>query len=262
VDIAVCIKQIPEAPSIGWDRETGTLLREGVSAMLNPVDKNVIEAALQLKERCGGLVTAFSMGPGQAEEALREALSMGVDKAVLVCDKKFAGADTLATSYTLSLALKKMGGFELILCGKESADGMTAHVGPQLAEFMNLPHLTYALEIEIQGSSVRIKQKWEDGYRIVESPLPALVTVERELNEPRITSMDRILEAYRDKEVRVLGAEELEGDMERFGLKGSPTQSRKVYHQELTKGKVQILTGESGKVARELVELLNRKNLI
>ena len=202
------------------------------------------------------------MGPAQAEDVLREALSMGVDKAILLCDRRFAGADTLSTSYTLGLAIKKIGAFDLILCGKESADSMTAHVGPQLAEALNLPQLTYATDIEIHGRSVRIKQKWDDGFRVLESPLPALITVEREINQARIPSMDLIMEACRNKEVLVWGAEELGGDIKNFGLKGSPTQSQRVYEQKVIRGKAKILEGEPETVARELVEILNEKNLI
>ena len=262
MDIVVCIKQVPESTDIRWDPETGTLIREGTSGILNPNDKNALEAAIQLKERHDGIITAISMGPSQAEDALREALSMGVDRAILLCDRSFAGADTLSTSYALSLALKKAGRFDLILCGKESGDGMTAQVGPQLAEFMGIPQLTYAIDIEISGPLVRIKQRLEDGYRLMESPLPALITVDREMNQPRIPSMDSILEAHREKEVWVWGAEELAGDGECFGLKGSPTRTPRVYEQKVTRGKVKIIEGAAETAARELVEILNEKNLI
>lgn len=262
MDIIVCIKQVPESTDISWDQEKGTLLREGVSGILNPNDKNALEAALQLKERHGGLITALSMGPDQAEEVLREALSMGIDKAVLLCDKRFAGADTLSTSYCLGLALKKIGRADLIICGKESADGMTAQVGPQLAELMDLPQLTCAVEINIDGSMVRVRQKLEDGYRLLESPLPAVITVEREINQPRITSMDRIMEAYREKEVQVWKAEDLGAVPENYGLKGSPTQSQDVYVHKPAKGKVKFIEGRAEAIAVELIEILDKENLI
>jgi electron transfer flavoprotein beta subunit len=262
MDIIVCIKQVPETSEVGWDPKTGTLLREGVGGILNHNDKHAIEAALQMREAHGGLITALSMGPPQAEEALREAMSMGIDKAVLLSDKRFAGADTLSTSYCLSLAIKKIGKFDLIICGKETSDGMTAQVGPQLAEFLDLPQLTSATEIIIQKNSMRIRQKLEGSLRILETSLPALVTVERGINQPRIPAMDSIIEAYRDKDVQIWSAEDLGGDIERFGLKGSPTQSRGVYTKEVRRGKVSILKGEPDEVADKLIQTLKLKGLL
>jgi len=261
MDIIVCIKQVPETADVDWDPETGTLRREGAPGVLNPTDKNALEAALQLKERHGGVITAVSMGPPQAEEALREALSMGVDRGMLLSDRRFAGADTWATSYTLSLGVKKISTFDLILCGKESADGMTAHVGPQLAEFLNLPQLTCATAIDIRDHFVEIRQKVEGGYRILRTPLPALITVEREINQPRIPPVDQIMEAFH-KEVLRWDGEELGGEDGHFGLKGSPTQTRKVYTKKMKKGKVQLLEGEAPQKVRQLVQILKQKDLI
>jgi len=264
MNIVVCIKQVPETNEIGWNQETGVLNRTGIQGILNPNDKNALEAALQLKESHGGIVAAISMGPPQADEILREAIGMGVDKGVLLSDKQFAGADTWSTAYTLALALKKIGGFDLILCGKETADGMTAHVGPQVAEFLDLPQLTCAMEIEIRikNNTVRIKQKLEHGFRVLETSFPTVITVEREINQPRIPPMDSIMEAYREKEVVVWGMEDLGGERECFGLNGSPTQSRKVYIKKVTKGKVQVLEGEADDVAKKLVEILKQKNIV
>ncbi len=262
MDIVVCIKQVPETNEIGWDPKTGTLIRESTGGILNPNDKNALEAALQLREEHGGLITALSMGPPQAEDALREALSMGVDRAILLSDRIFAGADTLSTSYALSLALKKIVRFDLILCGKESWDAMTAQVGPQLAALMNLPQLTYATEITINNNSVKIKQKLEDGFRILETSFPALITLEKEINQPRIPPMDSIMDAYRNKEVQVWTGKDLGGDKKYFGLKGSPTQSRKVYSKKVQKGKVAILEGKPNEVARNLIQTLKLKGLI
>jgi len=262
MEIVVCIKQVPETTNIGWDPRTGTVIREGIPGILNPNDKNALEAALQLKEKHGGVITAVSMGPPQADEALREAFGMGIDKAILLSDKKFAGADTLATSYTLSLALKKIGRFDLVLCGKESADGMTAQVGPQLAEFLNIPQLTCAVDIEIRGNVVRIKQKMDNCYRVLESPLPVVITVEREINNPRIPAMDLIMEAYQNKEVFRWDAEDLAGEIGFFGLHGSPTQTRSVYTQKMEKRKLQMIEGTAVETARKLIEILKQKNLI
>lgn len=262
MDIVVCIKQVPETSDVGRDSKTGTLLREGVGAILNHNDKHAIEAALKMREAHGGLITALSMGPPQAEDALREAMSMGIDKAILLSDKRFAGADTLSTSYSLSLAIKKIGSFDLIICGKETSDGMTAQVGPQLAELLDLPQLTYATEIIIQKNSIRIRQKLEGSLRILETSLPALVTVEREINQPRIPAMDSIIEAYRDKDVQIWSAKDLEGDIEHFGLKGSPTQSRRVYTKAVRRGKISILKGEPDEVANKLIQTLKLKGLL
>lgn len=260
--IVVCIKQVPGTSDIQWNPETGSLVREGVSGVLNPNDKNALEAAIQLKEKHGGVVTGISMGPPQAEESLREALSMGIDKAILLSDKSFAGSDTLATAYTLSLAMKKIQEFDLVLCGKESADGMTGQVGPQLAEFLNLPQLTYASEIEINGNLVRARQRMENLYRVLESPLPAVITVEREINCPRIPPMDLIIEAYHDKEVVWWSAKDLIGEIDHFGLKGSPTQTRSVYIQKVEKRGLHVLEGTSVETARKLVQILKQENLI
>jgi electron transfer flavoprotein alpha/beta subunit len=261
MDIVVCIKQVPETSAIPWDPTTGSLIRDGVEGILNPNDKNALEAALQIREQDGGTITALSMGPCQAEDTLREALSMGVDKAILLNDNLFAGSDTLATSYALHLAIKRISRFDLILCGKESWDAMTAHVGPQLSELLNLPQLTYATEITIHTNSVTIKQKLEDGFRVLESPLPALITVEKEMNQPRIPSMESIMNAYRDKEVVVWSHEHLGEDTARFGLKGSPTQSRAVYSKKMHKGNVTMLEGKPDEVARNLVQILRQKGL-
>jgi len=262
MDSIVCIKQVPETGDIRWNPETGTLIREAAPGVLNRNDKHAIEAALQLREMHGGSITALSMGPPQADEALREALSMGIDTAVLLSDKRCAGADTLATSYALSLAVKRIARFDLILCGKETSDGMTAQVGPQLAELLNLPQLTYAAGISIHDHSVRITQKLDEGLRVLETSMPALITVERQINQPRIPAMDSIMEAYRDKEVQVWGLEDLGRGGEHFGLKGSPTTTKRVYRKELTRGTVTLLKGEPDEVAGALIATLKGKGLL
>ncbi len=262
MDVLVCIKQVPETWNIGWDPEIGTLLREDADGVLNPVDKNALEAGVQIKEDYGGTVTAISMGPPQAGEVLREALSMGADRAILMSDPSFAGADTLATSYVLGLAVKNAGKFDLILCGKESSDGMTGHLGPQLAEMLGLPQLTCAMEIKLDTKSVRIKQKWETGFRVLEAPLPALITVEKEINRPRVPPMDRIMQAYREKEVCLWKAGSLKGDAGRFGLGGSPTKTKDVYKKKIQRGKVEFLKGNPEEAAEGLVRILRQKGLV
>jgi electron transfer flavoprotein beta subunit len=262
MDSVVCIKYVPESTDIAWDRNTGTLLREAAKGVLNHNDKHAIEAALQLREVHGGSITAVTMGPPQAEHALREALSMGVDTAVLLSDRVLAGADTLSTAYTLSLALKKMARFDLIICGKETSDGMTAQVGPQVAELLSIPQLTYTTGISIDNRRVRTQQKLEGSTRTLETPLPALITVERELNRPRIPPMDRIMEAYQVKEITVWSADDLGGRKERFGLTGSPTQTRAVYTKELKRGTASILDGEPDELADELIHILKQRGFL
>jgi electron transfer flavoprotein alpha/beta subunit len=257
----VCIKQVPNVREVKWDPLTGALIRKGVPSIINPGDKNAIEAALHLKEKHGGKVSALSMGPSQVEEALREALSMGVDDAIQLTDKKFAGSDTWATSYTLGLAIEKIGNWDLILCGKEAMDGMTAQVGPQLAEFLRIPQLTYAISLDIVKSKARIRQKLGKLQRVLEAPLPALVTVEREINEPRIAPMDNIIEAY-EKEIPVWGPEDLGGDVDRFGLEGSPTRLRKVFAPKVLKGNVDMLQGGPKEAAAELIHVLKEKYIL
>ena len=206
-------------------------------------------------------VIVLSMGPSQVEEALREALGMGVDKAIQLTDKRFAGSDTWATAYTLGLAVKKIGQYDLIICGKEAIDGMTAQVGPQLSEYLDIPQLTYATHIQIADTKVRVKQKLGDFERLLEAPMPALITIEREAFQPRVAPMDTILEAY-GKEIPVWRPEDLNGEEDNFGLKGSPTKLRKVYTPKLLKGKVEMLDGGPEEVAGKLVGKLKEKYII
>ena len=257
----VCIKQVPDVKEVKWDPDTGSLIRKGIPSIINPNDRNAIEAGLRLREKHGGQVTILSMGPSQVEEALREALAMGADRAVQVTGKEFAGSDTWATAYTLGLAIKKMAVWDLILCGKEAVDGMTAQVGPELAEFLQVPQLTYAVSLEIAEGRARVRQKLGRLQRVVEASLPVLVTVEREINEPRIAPMDTIMGAY-EKEIPVWTLEDLEGDAGRFGLAGSPTRLKKVFSPKVIKGKVEMLDGEPKEAAAKLVRVLKEKYLL
>ncbi|MFH1090967.1 MAG: electron transfer flavoprotein subunit beta/FixA family protein [Pseudomonadota bacterium] len=261
MNIIVCIKQVPNVREVKWDPETGFLIRKGIPSIITPNDRQAIEAALQLRDEHGGEVTILSMGPSQVEEALREALGMGADKAVQLTSKQFAGSDTWATSYTLGLAIQKMAGWDLIICGKEAMDGMTAQVGPQLAEFLKIPQLTYAVSLEIADGKARIRQKLGKLQRTLEAPLPALVTVEREINEPRIAPMDTIMEAY-EKEIPVWTPEDLAGEADRFGLEGSPTRLKKIFSPKVLKGEVQMLTGAPPEVAAALVRLFKEKYIL
>jgi len=228
MDIVVCIKQVPDTAEVKINPVTNTLVREGVPSIINPYDLHAIEAALQIKENKGGKVTAITMGPPQAEEALREAISMGVDDARLISDKAFAGSDTWATAYTLSKAIEIIG-FDIILCGKQAIDGDTAQVGPEIAEFLDIPHIAYVKKIEdITDNSIKVFRLMDDGYDIVESSLPVLLTVVKELNIPRLPSLRGKMAAKKAIIIKMtmndLGAEE-----HNVGIKGSPTKVKNIF---------------------------------
>ncbi len=259
----VCIKQVPdteELQKVKIDPQTNTLIREGVPGIINPFDENAIEEALRLKEKKGGNVTVLSMGPSQAEESLRKALAMGVDGAVLLSDRLFAGSDTLATSYTLAMAIKRIGPFDLILLGKQAIDGDTAQVGPGLAEWLNLPQVTYARKIEVNENKIRVERVLEDAFEVVESPLPALVTVTKDINEPRYPSLRGLLRAKAEK-IPIWAAEDLPLDKRKIGLEGSPTQVVKIFIPKPPK-RGEILSGEISQVVDKLILEIEKRRTI
>jgi len=228
MNIIVCIKQVPDTAEIKIDPETNTLIREGVPSIINPFDLHAIEAGLQIRESLGGKVTVLTMGPPQAEGALREAISMGADEAVLLTDRAFAGADTWATSYTLAKAIEKIGA-DIIFCGKQAIDGDTAQVGPETAEFLNIPHITYVRKIEeVKHNYIRVQRLMDEGYDVVESSLPVLLTVVKELNEPRMPSLKGKIVAKK-AEIKKIGMAEIGAEENNFGLKGSPTQVKNIF---------------------------------
>lgn len=227
----VCIKQVPDTTEVRVNPETNTLVREGVPSVVNPLDLYAVEEALLLKEQVGGEIIAISMGPPQAEEALREVISMGVDSAILISDRKFAGADTWATSLTLATAIKKIGGFDLILTGKQAADGDTAQVGPGIAEFLDLPQATFVRKVDaldLQSGKITVESMWEEGSEKLELPLPCVVTTVKEINEPRLPSL-RGKMAAKKAEIPVWKFEDLGLQENEIGLAGSPTQVVKVF---------------------------------
>jgi electron transfer flavoprotein alpha/beta subunit len=228
--IIVTVKQVPDTQEVKIDPKTGALIREGVPSIINPEDKNAIEEALRIKESCDDVVvTVLSMGPPQAEFVLREALAMGADKAILLSDRAFAGADTLATSYILAMAIKKIEKYNLILCGRQAIDGETGQVGPQLAEGLNLPQATFAEEIHIQGNLVTVKSNFDSVTRVIEMKMPALITVSNRVNKPRFKTMNNVLRAYRDKEIVTWTREDLKPNPMRIGFNGSPTRVMKTF---------------------------------
>lgn len=223
MNIVVCIKQVPDTNEVKLDPKTGTLIREGVPSIINPDDKAGLEAALRIKDKTGAKVSVISMGPPQADLALREALAMGADEAILVTDRAFGGADTWATSTTLAAAIKKLP-FDLIITGRQAIDGDTAQVGPQIAEHLHLANISYAEELEVEGDSVIVKRQYEDRYHILKAKMPCLITALAELNEPRYMTPMGIWDAYREKEVTIWTLEDLDVDRTNIGLKGSPTR--------------------------------------
>ncbi len=255
MNIIVCIKQVPETTEVRINPETNTLMREGVKSIINPFDMYAIEEAVRLKERFGGKVSVLTMGPPQAETALREAISMGADEGYLVCDRAFAGSDTWATSYTLAGAIKKLGQFDLIICGKQASDGDTAQVGPGISTHLNIPQVTYVKKIEeVTDESMRVERMLEEGYEIIQTPLPALLTVVKEINEPRLPSLKGLMRAKSSK-ITMFTQKELNLDEQQIGLCGSPTQVVKIFTPAPRIGG-QILKGEIPDVVKQLVELI------
>lgn len=261
MEIIVCIKQVPDTNDVRIDEKKGTLIREGVPSIINPDDKHAIEEALRVREAHGGRVTVLTMGPPQADDALREALAMGADEAVLLTDRAFAGSDTWATAYSLGKAVQVLGEFDLILAGRQAIDGDTAQVGPQLAEYLGLPQVTYARRIEIGEGKVTVERALEDGFERLEAPLPALITVIGELNEPRYPTIRGIVTAYRDREVRRLTAADLEADESKIGLRGSPTQVRKTFVM-VPKRAGEVLEGSTEERVAALIERLTDRNVL
>lgn len=253
--IIVCIKQVPDAKDVRLDPTTNTLSREGVQSIMNPYDRHALEAAVLLKESMGGTVTVVSMGPPQAEETLREAVSCGADGAVLVSDRAFAGADTWATTYTLALAINKIGPFDLVLCGKQAIDGDTAQVGPGLAQRLDIPYITNVRRIEkAENGAMQLERLMDDGFDVLEARLPVLCTVVKEINTPRIPSLKGKMRA---KQITVLRftAQDLGADPQRLGLKGSTTQVVRVFAPP-ARGERCMLTGSVEEQVAQLVERL------
>lgn len=236
-----CIKQVPDTAKVKIDPETNTLIRSGVESIANPYDMVALEAALSLKDTYGGTVTALSMGPPQAEQVLREAISLGADEGILLSDRAFAGADTLATSYTLSKTIEKLAQkipVDVVLCGKQAIDGDTAQVGPGIATRLGYTQFTYVTEIkEVDTINARIivKRKVEGGSEIIRGPLPAVLTVELELAKPRRASLPRLIHSLRS-EITVWNAEAIHGDSQKLGLKGSPTWVKRIFSPPLKEG--------------------------
>jgi electron transfer flavoprotein alpha/beta subunit len=258
--IIVCIKQVPDSDKVTIDRETNRLNRTGVPSVINPFDENAIEMALQLKEKHGGTVTVISMGPPQAEEALRTALSVGADEAILISDRAFGGADTWATSYTLSMAVKKIGEYDLILFGKQAIDGDTAQVGPGVGYFLDIPVVTYVKEVEKTEKGYKVKSVTDDGYEVWEVDGKAAFTIVKEANSLRVPSFKGKMNAKKAV-IPTWGTADLGTDPAKIGLNGSPTKVTKVFTPPVKMNK-EFIEGTPEEMAQRLIHKLKERKLL
>jgi len=261
LNILVCVKQVPDTLEVKINPRTNNLDREGIPSVMNPYDKNALEEGIRIKEKHGGRVTVISMGPPQTEEILREALAMGADEAVLLSDRAFAGADTLATTYVLAHAIKKLGNnFDIIFCGKEAIDADTGQVGPGLAERLGIAQITFVEKLEIKDKKVRADRKVEDGYEVIEASFPVLLTVTEKLNEPRYPKPINIMKAAR-KQIILWSSQDLGVSEEQVGQAGSPTIVGRLFTPE-PKGKAEMFKGEPEEVCEKLITKLKLEKVI
>lgn len=259
--VIVCIKQVPNTTEIKIDPVTNTLKRDGVPSIINPDDKAAIEAALQLKEQCGATVTVLTMGPPQAEKVLREALAMGADEAYLLTDRAFGGSDTLATSTIIAAAVRKLG-CDLVLCGRQAIDGDTAQVGPQIAEHLGIPQITYAagLSYNAENGMLTVKRQFEDRYQTLQVSGLCLVTVLSTMVKPRYMNVWDIV-SQDEKEVGKITNEDLQLDKAVCGLSGSPTKVKATFTKQLDKT-VETLELDAEQAAQVILDALKSRHLI
>ena len=224
MNVLICIKQVPATNEVKMNKETNTIIREGVESIINPFDTYAVEEGIRIKENTRGKATVLSMGIPSVAEMLKETIAPGVDDAVLLSDRAFAGSDTWATAYALSMGVRKIGHYDLIICGKQATDGDTAQVGPSLAEKLGIPHITCVRKIEeLRDGYIRCQRLTDDGYDVVETALPALITVVKEINEPRLPSLKGMIKAKKAV-ISVWTADDINADKNLCGLKGSPTR--------------------------------------
>jgi electron transfer flavoprotein beta subunit len=259
--IIVTVKQVPDTAEVRIDPKTNSLIREGVPSILNPEDRNAVETALMLKEKYGGVVTALTMGPPQAEEVLEEVIAMGVDEGILLSDRAFAGSDTLITSFILSRAVMKIEKFDLIICGRQAIDGDTAQVGPQLAGFLELPQVTYLEDITIDGESAIIKRGLEDCVEEVRVKLPALVTVLSDINQPRYPSLCNVVKACDGTLIKRWSEKDLKIPGSMLGLQASPTGVKKIFEPDRS-ASGEIIKGDEKQMAKTLIDKLKALQVV
>ena len=260
MNIIVCIKQVPDTTEVKIDPKTGTLIREGVPSIMNPDDKGGLELALRMKDEFGAKVTVITMGLPQAEAILRESLAMGADRAILLTDRRLGGADTLATSYALSGALRELG-YDLVITGRQAIDGDTAQVGPELAEHLDIPQVTYLEDCKFDGNkTLTIKKQLEDGYQMVQVEMPCLVSVLASSYKPRYMSVSGIVECF-DKEIETWTVENIKVEEEKLGKKGSPTNVKKSFAKAV-KGQGEVFEVEAEEAVELIISKLKEKHII
>jgi len=252
VNIIVCIKQVPNTAEVRINPETNTLIREGIPNIINPFDTYALEEGLRLREQFGGKVTVISMGPPQASEALKEAMGMGADEGILLSDAAFAGSDSWATAYTLALAIRKMGAFDMILCGKQAIDGDTGQVGPGIARQLNVTQLTYVfkiLSLNPDAGTLVVERLLEEGHEIVQARLPALLTVVKDINQPRAATLSNLRRAFQVG-IQTWRASDLPSvEMKNLGLSGSPTQVVRIFSPPPRSGLLDLIAADNPKQA-------------
>ena len=256
MEILVCIKQVPGTSEVEVDEKTGVLKRSGIESKMNPYDLYALETAMRIKADTGAKIGVLSMGPPQAKEVIREAFMMGVDEGALLSDRKFAGADVLATSFTISQGVKKVGMPDLIICGKQTTDGDTAQVGPELAEFLGIPHVANVIKlVEVKEDCIVVDMDLPNTVQTVEIEFPCLITVEKGIFEPRLPSFKLKMET-KDREIQVYGLKDFrDKDEKKYGLNGSPTQVLKIFPPE-AKAQSERWTGSGDELAEKLFDKL------
>jgi electron transfer flavoprotein beta subunit len=261
MNIVVCLKQVPGTTEVKINPETNTLIRQGIKNIINPFDSYALEEGVRLKEKQGGKVTVISMGPPQAADMLKEAISLGADEAVLLSDGAFAGADTWATAYTLSATIKKIAQVDIVICGRQSTDGDTGQVGPEMAEMLGIPFLAYVSNIEeITPGQIKIKRMIDEGHEIIKSPLPAVITVTKEINIPRLPSLRGIMKSKSAK-IPTWTLQDLGADPGKVGLPGSFTKVVKIFTPQRNH-KAEMLEGEMEKQVACLIGKLKEGRFI
>lgn len=263
MNIIVCIKQVPDTNEVRINQETGTLIRDGVPSIINPDDKNAIEGALALKDLHGGHITVLCMGPAQAKDSLKEALAMGADEAILLSDRAFAGSDTWATSTILASAIEAIGNYDLVFCGRQAIDGDTAQVGPETAEFLNIPQVTYAKEIkQLDDKTLEITRYTEYGDYVIRAKMPLMITAIKELNTPRLPHVRGIFQAFDTDSVKVWSIDDIDIDPTQIGLKGSPTNVFRSFVPVKEKNSLMIEGNSGREKASSLISKLSALKLI
>ena len=261
MNLIVCLKQVPGTTKVAIDPETNTLIRQGIENITNPFDTYALEEGVRLREKHGGKVNALSMGPPQAEKMMRDAVSVGADEAVLLSDRAFAGADTWATAFTISRAVDKLAPYDLVICGRQTIDGDTGQVAPELAEMLGVPFVAYVSQIEeISDSSIRVKRMVDDGYEVIETSLPAVISVVKEINVPRLPSL-RGLTRAKSVEIPVWTAADLGVDEKMVGLAGSYTKVIKIFFPQRI-SQAEMLQGDLENQVDTLVNRLKDARIV